>query len=140
MDEIIPLILGRGLAGQAIAKALRLIQMQEPELKVGTAQWLDRGTSLSAAKRQYPSSILFVANPHGLHAQTIEAAMSAGFDAIVCEKPACVNMQEVATLRALASKAQVAVLHVYREMWGPRFIRELVRNGALGKLIAVEGR
>ena len=70
-------------------------------------------------------------------------AQRAGFRAIVLDKPPCVNRDQLAELRALASahgdRLQVAVLHGYRQMWGPQRMRQMIAAGELGELIAIEG-
>lgn len=89
-------------------------------------------------RNKYKRALLCVANPHGLHAEAILEADQVGFDAILCEKPACVNMEQLETLQAI--KTPTAILHVYRQMWGPQTIKKMVDNGELGELITIEGR
>lgn len=141
--QITPFIVGRGMSGQAIAKALAIIDLIDPELSVEPPVRLARGQPLAglAAGRDLP--LLCIGNPHGLHARYVTEAQRAGFGAIVLDKPPCVNRAELAELRALADahgdRLQVAVLHGYRQMWGPQRLRELVAGGELGELIALEG-
>ena len=138
MTTITPLILGSGMSGQAIAKSMAILATQNPNLSVAPSINLKRDDSLQSLRKQHPNSLLCIANPHGLHAKTILAAQDAGFTHIICEKPACVNLEEIAQLRSIKSK--VAVLHGYRMMWGPQELRRRVASGELGEIISVEGR
>ena len=62
----------------------------------------------------------------------------AGYTAIICEKPACVNLEQLSRLREV--KIPVAVLHVYREMWGMQTLKQMMNAGEFGEIITVEGR
>lgn len=138
MNTITPLILGSGMSGQAIAKSMAILGAQNPHLSISSSVQIKRDDSLRSLRSKYPNSILCVANPHGLHARTLLAAQDAGFTHIICEKPACVNLEEIAALRSITAK--VAVLHGYRTMWGPQELKRLVSAGELGDIISVEGR
>jgi predicted dehydrogenase len=133
-----PFILGSGLAGKAIAEALSLLSVQNAGLHFEAPTFLGRD-ELPRLKLSDPSSsLLFIANPSGLHAHAIVDGARVGFPTIFAEKPACVTEEELSSLEALPTR--VAVLHVYREMWGPQFVRELVETGALGQVFALESR
>lgn len=136
--KITPLILGNGRSGQAIAKSLACLNLIRPELKIEMPVWLDRGASLADERKKYQNAVLCISNPHGLHAEAILEADQAGFDAILCEKPACVNLEEVKKLRQV--KTPAAILHVYRQMWGIQTIKQMVEDGKFGELISIEGR
>lgn len=133
-----PLILGSGRAGQAAAKAFALLSVIRPDLSIAPAVTLRRGESLADARQRFESPILCVANPHALHPNAILEAESAGFAGVLCEKPAAVNLEQVAALRRVLAK--VAVLHVYRETWGMRTLHRMVQEGAFGEVFAIEGR
>lgn len=138
MTTITPLILGSGMSGQAIAKSMAILGTQNLNLSIASSVHVKRDDSLKSLRLKYPNSVLCIANPHGLHAKTILAAQDAGFTHIICEKPACVNLQEISQLRSVTAK--VAVLHGYRTMWGPQELRRLVSSGDLGDIISIEGR
>lgn len=138
MKPITPLILGSGMSGQAIAKSLAILNTQNPAIDIAIPYHLKRGESLTALRAKFENPLLFIANPHGLHAKTILEAVEAGFTHIVCEKPVCVNIEEVRALRDV--KIPVAVLHGYRVMWGPEEIKRKVLSGELGEIISIEGR
>ncbi len=133
-----PFLLGRGNAGQAIAKCLSLLNYLDPELTVLTPIWIDRGQALAKLPRGLHPRLLAIANPHALHARAILEAAEAGFEAIVTDKPAAVSQAEAASLRPLG--ARVTVCHGYRQSWGPRWLKTWVDSGEMGELIAIEGR
>jgi len=133
-----PFILGSGRAGQAVAKGLQIVALQEPGLALAPPRMLARDAVLADVVRGVENPVLVVANPTGLHAQAILSAARAGFFAIFTEKPACVNLAEVAKLREL--KARVAVFHVYRQMWGPQWIAQMLEGNELGEVFSVESR
>lgn len=141
--EITPFIVGRGMSGQAIAKALAVIDLIDPELSVAAPVRVARDQPLAGLAAGHDLPLLCIGNPHGLHARYVLEAQRAGFRAIVLDKPPCVNRKELAELRALADaegeRLQVAVLHGYRQMWGPQRMRQMVAAGELGELIAIEG-
>jgi predicted dehydrogenase len=135
---ITPLILGSGRSGQAIAQSLACLNLLRPEMKIESPVWLVRGTSLTSERKKYPNPVLCISNPHGLHAEAILEADQAGYDAIVCEKPACVNLAELEKLRQV--KTPTAILHVYRQMWGIQSIKQMLDENKFGDLISIEGR
>lgn len=135
---VTPLILGSGLSGQAIAKSLAILGTQDLGFHLAETVWLNRGVDFGALKCKYQNPVLFIANPHGLHAKAICDAEQAGFSHVVCEKPVCVNLDEVKRLQDV--KIEVAVLHGYREFWGPKEIRRRIAAGELGELFSVEGK
>jgi predicted dehydrogenase len=136
--SITPFILGTGRAGLAIAKSLACLNILQPELELQPAIWLKRGASLADAKSRHLNSLLCIANPHGLHAEAILAADKAGFSAILCEKPACVNLEQIELLKKV--RTPVAVFHGYRQMWGLQTIKKMIVDQTFGQLISIEGR
>lgn len=136
--SVTPFILGSGSAGKAIAKSLATLAIAEPALGLEPAVWLKRGESLSEARAKAKRAVLVVANPHGLHSEAVLAGEKAGFDGILCEKPACVTLEQIASLRNV--KTPTAIFHVYRQTWGVQTLRQMVVDGKFGELIAVEGR
>ncbi len=133
---ITPFILGRGMAGQAFQKSLAILSLQYPD-------WGIQET-LPHSRKQKPdispktnNPILFIANPHGLHAQSILEGEKAGFKAMVVEKPACVNLTEIESLKLI--RTPVAVCHGYHQMWGPQTLKQMLETGEFGELISIEG-
>ena len=138
MKSYQPYILGHGMAGKAFAKALSILAVQEADLRFESPIFLARGELATLKLKNPDSSLLAITNPSGLHARAILEGERAGFPNIFVEKPACTSLEE---LRSLAGvRARVAVLHVYREMWGPNYLRELVKSGRLGTIFALESR
>lgn len=135
---ITPLIVGSGMAGRAAANAFKFIAGLNPELGILAPQWLKRGSPLARKKSELENPVLVIANPHGLHAQTLLEADTAGFPLVICEKPSCVTLEQMESLKKV--KARVAVLHVYRQMWGPQAIKAMLARGEFGELISIEGK
>lgn len=136
--QITPLILGRGQSGRAMARSLACLKIVRPDFEIVEPVWLSRGVRLLAEAKRYQNPILCISNPHGLHAETILDADRAGFNAIMCEKPACVNVQQLETLRSI--KTPTAIMHTYRQMWGVQQLKEMVTKNYFGKIISIEGR
>ncbi len=138
MAKITPLILGSGRSGKAIAKSLAMLNILQPQLELAAPIFLKRNASISNERTKYERVLLCISNPHGLHSQSITEADRAGFDAIVCEKPACVKLEQLKQLQNV--KTPTAILHAYRQMWGLQLIKEMIENGEFGELITIEGR
>jgi len=134
---ITPLILGKGRAGLAIAKAFATLNLLS-DFEIAPAVWLERGASLEKEKKKYSNVVLCIANPHGLHSQAIIDGDLARFDAILCEKPACVNLNEIQKLREV--KTPTAILHGYRQTWGIQTIKNMIGKKLMGEILAIEGR
>ncbi len=139
-----PYVLGRGRAAQALMRSYSILKMLKPKWALLEPVQLDRHSTfdlLTANQKAVP--VLFVANPHGLHADVIIKAAAAGVSNFVVEKPAVVSLDEVTLLRALLernSQLQFAVCHGYRQTWGLQTLKKKIDQGDLGELIAVEGR
>ena len=138
-----PFIVGSGMSGKAIAKALAVIDIVDPDISVERPAQLRRGQPLAGLAEGHEQPVLCICNPHGLHARYVTEAQRAGFRAIILDKPPCVNLDELAALRRLVERCgdelAVAVLHGYRQMWGPQRMREMIAASELGDLIAIEG-
>lgn len=133
-----PFILGRGMSGRAIAKALSVIDIIDSEIDIAPPIQLERGRALAGLTGDYENPVLCIGNPHGLHAQCVIDAEAAGFREIIVDKPVCVKADDIERLRSVT--ADVAVLHGYRRMWGPQTIAWMIDQGELGEIIAIEGR
>ena len=137
-EPIAPLIVGRGMAGQAILKSLAIVSLTDPELNLLPARFLPREGRLNSYILEQAENVVFVANPSGLHARILSEGASAGFGAIVADKPVCVRPEEIPLLRGI--DLPVAVLHGYRAMWGSRTIRDMIDAGELGEVFCFESR
>ena len=135
-----PYIAGGGRAGLAIARALALLPSVRPSLALTLAPvtWVPRGARLAEVIRQPENSLLFLANPPGLHARMLLEADVLGVHGLVTEKPSCVRSDEVNALEGLSQEA--AVLHVYRQTWGVQMLKALLTSGELGEVVGIEGR
>ena len=136
--SITPLILGSGHSGQAIAKSLSIISLMRPELNIATPIWLKRGALLSDERQKYKQAVLCISNPHALHSSAIIEADLANYNAILCEKPACVNIDQLQSLRAI--KTPTAILQIFRQTWGLQTLKQMMLENSFGELITVEGR
>ena len=132
-----PAILGSGMAGKALAKAFATLSVMHPEWHLQPVRWLERDVPLNAQDVFAHDTVLAIANPHGLHAPALVQAQQAGYKAILCEKPACVTLEQLRMLRTMT--LPVAVMHVYRQTWGAQTLRGLVRDGELGDVLTVDG-
>ncbi len=77
----------------------------------------------------------------GLHAEMVEAAVASGAGAIHCEKPLAPTWGEARRMVARASEAGVPLIftHQRRFEWPFRAARRLLRDGAIGRLVRIEG-
>jgi predicted dehydrogenase len=135
---VAPVLVGRGVAGQAILKSLAIIAQMDPALELLPVRVADRGTPLRSYISDGAANVLFLANPSGLHAKCIAEGARAGFSAIVSDKPVCVISEELPMLRKIS--IPVAVFHGYRAMWGTRTVKRMIEEGVLGDLFAFESR
>ncbi len=138
--RIQPYCIGSGRSADAIQKALFVISQTHPHYEILPTLSVPRGQSVPRVQESAVDfkNVLFIANPHALHAPALLEAAAHGFDAAVVEKPAAVNKEQIDELTDL--KIPVAVLHGYRESWGIHTLRRMHTEGQFGELIAVEGR
>ena len=82
---------------------------------------------------------VYVALPHHLHAEWVVAALRAG-KAVLCEKPLCVSSEETALLARTAHETGTLLMEGMKTRFLPlyRRVRELVGQGAIGRLTRVE--
>ena len=101
-----PFIVGSGMSGKAVAKALAVIDIVDPDITVEAPTQLRRGQPLAGLADGHEQPVLCICNPHGLHARCVTEAQRAGFRAIILDKPPCVNRDELAALRRLAERVR----------------------------------
>jgi predicted dehydrogenase len=135
---IAPVVAGRGMAGQAIMKSLIFLAQADPELNLLPVRQAVRGIPLSSYVSENACNVLFLANPSGLHAQSILEGERAGFNMIAADKPVCVLPEEL--LRLQDVQIPVSVFHGYRVMWGTKTIKHMIDAGELGEIFAFESR
>ncbi len=136
--NIAPVLVGRGMAGQAILKSLAIVSQTDPQLRPLPARLIQRGTPLVSYISHGPANVLFIAGPSGLHAERILEGTTAGFSAIAVDKPVCVRNEEIPLLRDI--QIPVTVFHGYRAMWGTQTIKEMIAAGKLGEVFSFEAR
>jgi predicted dehydrogenase len=135
---ISPVVVGRGMAGNAILQSLSIVSNTDRDLEVLPVRLVERGTPLRSYLTPRTSNVLFLANPSGLHAKFLADGAEAGFCAILVDKPVCVLPHEIGPLRRLS--LPVSVYHGYRTMWGTRTVKKLIESGELGEVFAFESR
>jgi predicted dehydrogenase len=132
--NIRPVGIGYGRAGKVLEQALRVLSIQHPEWNLAPVQWLKRGQSFPTADGV---QVALITTPHGLHAEGILDANLKGYAGIICEKPSCVSLEQLETLKQV--KTPTAILHGYRQTWGARKLKNMIESGELGKIISIEG-
>lgn len=135
---IAPVLVGRGMAGQAILKSLSIVAQIDPELTLLPVRQAARGDPLGSHITEHAANVLFLANPSGLHAQYIVEGEQANFKAIATDKPVCVTPEELSLLSNI--RIPVTVFHGYRVMWGTKTIKHLIESGELGEILGFESR
>ena len=136
--KIQPFVTGSGMSGKGMTKALAIISIVDPEIQLAPTVQLKRGQSLKGVIDKNFRPLLLIGNPHGLHAQTILEGIEAGFENIVCDKPVCVNKDDIPKLKKVTQ--DIAVCHGFRQQWGPQTIKKMIDAGEFGEIISVEGR
>jgi len=137
-NAIAPVVVGRGMAGQAILKSLAIVSQTDLELNLLPARLLHRGDPLASYCSDESLNVAFLASPSGLHAQQIIEASNANYQAIAVDKPVCVRSEELLLLRNI--QLPVTVFHGYRTMWGTKTIKEMIDSGELGEVFGFECR
>ncbi|MDN5978195.1 Gfo/Idh/MocA family protein [Acidipropionibacterium jensenii] len=84
------------------------------------------------------ADIIYVASPHGLHAEHTRQVLEAGKHALV-EKSFTLDAAQAADLRELAASREVFLMEAMWTRYLPHMIRirELVSSGAIGEIRAV---
>ena len=133
-----PFIVGHGRSSHAVYQALSILatQLKDTNVALGETRWLERAERLKPDPNGL--SLAIITNPHGLHSERIIEADRAGFHGILTEKPACATLAQAESLRAV--KTKTAVLHVYRQMWGPQTLKSMIERSEFGELVSIEGR
>jgi predicted dehydrogenase len=131
-------VIGRGMAGQAMLRGVAVAGLMHPELGIRPILQAARARPLNELSRGLENPVLLVANPHALHAPAIIEGEKAGFKAIIAEKPACVSPEQLTALQNI--RIPVSICHGYRVMWGPRTVQQMIAANELGQIIALDGR
>ena len=135
---ITPVLVGRGMAGKAIVQSLDLVARLDPELQLLPVRIAEREKPLKSYTSGMNPTVLFLANPSGMHAQSILEGIRSGFNAIAVDKPVCVRPEEIPLLHEMDTP--ITVFHGYRVLWGSRTIHQMIVDGELGDVFAFESR
>ena len=135
---VAPVIVGRGMAGQAILKSIAIVSQTDPDLNILPVRIVQRGEAPGSRLFDRAENVLFIANPSGLHAQCIVEGARSGFAVIAADKPVCVRPEEMPRLRGI--QIPVTVFHGYRAMWGTQTIKRMIDSGDLGEVFSFESR
>jgi predicted dehydrogenase len=135
---VVPVVVGRGMAGQAILKSLAIVSQSDPDLNLLPVRMIPRGSPPVSGQSAQAENVLFIANPSGLHAQYILEGANSKFSVIAADKPVCVRPEEISLLGNI--QIPVTVFHGYRAMWGTRTIKSMIESGALGDVFSFESR
>lgn len=82
---------------------------------------------------------VYIASPHGNHADHVRAAIAAGKH-VLCEKPLVLTGAEAAELYSLAAQANVVLMEALKTAYAPGFRRMLAvaQGGSIGQVVSVE--
>ncbi|MCE1173155.1 MAG: Gfo/Idh/MocA family oxidoreductase [Propionibacteriales bacterium] len=82
---------------------------------------------------------VYIASPHGTHADYVRAAIAAGKH-VLCEKPLALTADEASELFALAAEAKVVLAEAIKTAYAPGFRRMLAvaQGGSIGQVVSVE--
>ena len=85
------------------------------------------------------SDVLFITTQDRMHVRMAKKALELGYD-IVLEKPISDDVQELRDLAAMAHEKQrkIMVCHVLRYTVMMRKLKEILKSGAIGKLISID--
>ena len=138
IDAILPALPVSG-TGRAVAIASRSVKAAgETARKFGMDHVHD---SYDALLRAADVDAVYIGLPNSLHAEWTRKALEAGKH-VLCEKPITVTAAETEGLGELAESRGLLLQEALMTWSHPRWhrIRDLVRNGRIGQIRAVQGR
>jgi UDP-N-acetylglucosamine 3-dehydrogenase len=140
---------GRGrahAAGYAASSQAEIIACADPVVE--NAQTLAKAHSGAKAyadyrallNEQHPDVVSICTWPH-LHREMVEAAIEAKAKAIHCEKPMAPTFGDARAMHRAAQKAGVVMTFCHQRRFAAPFqkARDLIRKGAVGELVRMEG-
>lgn len=82
---------------------------------------------------------VYLALPHGLHREWAVRALNAG-KAVLCEKPAALNAEEVQEITATAQQNGVLFMEAMKGRFVPLYarIKSVVEEGIIGEIVSIE--
>lgn len=119
---------------EVLSDALQVVPGEDLELKYGVSVYAE----LDAALAERPDVVL-VTNPSSLHVEISRRALAAGAHVLI-EKPLSHSLDGVVDLIEDCERARLVGCVAYQLRFHPGFVRvaELVRQGALGRLLFAE--
>jgi glycerol-3-phosphate cytidylyltransferase len=86
------------------------------------------------------SDAVYIASPHGTHAEIAIEAMQAGKH-VLCEKPLTLTRKEAEEMFAVAAENRVVLLEAIKTAFSPGFQRmvAIARSGSIGRVRSVDG-
>jgi len=139
---------GRGrshAAGYAAAPNAQIVACADPVVENAQALAEKHGGKAYADYRallqeQKPDVVSICTWPH-LHREMVEAAVAIGAKAIHCEKPMAPTWGDARAMHRAAEKAGVVMTFCHQRRFAPSFraARDLVRGGAIGEVVRLEG-
>ena len=144
-------IVGLGWWGKTLVKAARDARAPirfvrgvtlEPDTvrDFAAEQNIPIGASFEEVLRDPQVKAVILATPHSLHRAQVEAAAAAGKH-IYCEKPFALSKTDAQAMLASCARAgiTVGVGHHFRLMPSMRVLTDLMREGAFGTIMQLEG-
>lgn len=97
------------------------------------------GAAHSALLARPDLDAIYLALPHGMHLEWGTAALHAG-KAVLCEKPLCVSPAETRELAEVSRETGALLMEGMKTRFLPAYrrVRELVSQGAIGRVVRVE--
>jgi UDP-N-acetylglucosamine 3-dehydrogenase len=140
---------GRGrahAAGYAASSHAQIVGCADPVIEsartlaqahAGAKVYADYRTLL---EEQRPDVVSVCTWPH-LHREMVEASIQAGAKAIHCEKPMAPTFGDARAMHQAGEKAGVVMTFCHQRRFTPSFrqARDLIRAGAIGELVRMEG-
>ena len=99
--KIQPLIVGSGMSGKAIKKALMTIGVNESKFTIQPPVQVNRNQAFTSLSVDSGLSLLCIGSPHGLHTPQILAAQEAGFKHVISDKPAAISIEQLNKLKTV---------------------------------------
>lgn len=136
-EQVIPAI-ARAEAGEVVAVSSASGKAGQYAEELGIARAYDSHDDLLADPRV---ESVYIALPNGHHAEWIRRAARAGKH-VLCEKPLVLGPAELESVEEAATAGNVVVAEAFMYRYHPQLeaLRDLLADGTLGDLVAIEAR
>ncbi|HEX4328698.1 MAG TPA: Gfo/Idh/MocA family oxidoreductase [Burkholderiales bacterium] len=130
----------RWLKGNQKLNMVKLVDVNPASEKFAGEMGVPFSTDLAAVLKDPNVEAVVLATPHTLHCEQIVAAAAAKKH-VFCEKPLCMNKQDVdrAIAAVKAAGVQLAVGHERRFEPGIQELFRVCQSGEIGTLLSIEG-